>query len=125
MTAFVIAVAGAAGALARYGVGVAFASRGRELFPWATFIVNVTGSFVIGVLFAGLSDRTPGGQLLRIALTVGFLGAYTTFSAFSLETFRLIETGRLGLAALNGGASVAAGLTACAAGIAVGRAVAG
>jgi len=118
-----IAVAGALGALARYGLGGWIATRHPGTFPFETLIINVSGSLVLGFLFVLLTERFLPHPALRTALTVGFLGAYTTFSTFSLETYRLIEDGAVGLAALNVLASVGAGLVAVYLGVVVGRSI--
>ena len=91
-TALAIAGAGAIGALARWGLGTWFGQR-FPTFPWGTLVINVSGSFVLGVLFVVLVERAVGSSALRLALMTGLLGAHTTFSTFSLETFRPIETG--------------------------------
>ena len=103
-----VAVGSAAGGLARYGCGLLIA-RIDSGFPWATLFVNVTGSFLIGVV-AALTDpagRWAATPLLRELLMVGVLGGYTTFSAFSLQTFSLLREGRVGFAIANVSASVA------------------
>ena len=123
MTVAAIAVAGALGALARYAVGGLVADRAHGVFPWGTLVVNVSGSLVLGFLFVLLTERLLPHPTLRIALTVGFLGAYTTFSTFSLETLRLIQDGAVGIAAMNVFGSVAAGLVAVYLGWVVGRAM--
>lgn len=97
-----IGVAGAAGALARYGLEGIVSRRASAVFPWGTFVVNVTGAFVLGFLFTVLTERLTVTPWFRSTLTIGFLGAYTTFSTFSLETFRLIEDGAYALAVANG-----------------------
>jgi CrcB protein len=121
-TALAIAVAGAIGALARWGVGTWFGQR-FPTFPWGTLVVNVSGSFLLGVLFAALIERAAGSQMMRVALTTGLMGAYTTFSTFSLETFRLFEDGATGAALANIGLSLALGLVAVWLGVSLGRAV--
>ena len=118
-----IAIAGAAGALTRYGLEGFVSRRSTAAFPWGTLVVNVTGAFVLGLLFTVLSERFAAPAWMRTALTVGFLGAYTTFSTLSLETYRLIEGGSYWLAAANGLGSLLAGLLAVYAGVVVGRAV--
>ena len=121
-TALAIALAGAAGALARWGLNSWFGPRFAS-FPWGTLLINVTGSFVIGVLFAVLVERGVGSETLRLALMTGFLGAYTTFSAFSLETLRLVEQGAARAAVANVFLSVSLGLVAVWLGVVTGRAM--
>jgi CrcB protein len=121
-TAASIGVAGAAGALARYWVEGIISRRGGA-FPWGTFVINVTGAFLLGFLFTILSERFRVVPWFRSAVTIGFLGAYTTFSTFSLETFRLIEDGSVILGLANALGSVVAGLLAVYAGVVLGRVV--
>ncbi|HJX07486.1 MAG TPA: fluoride efflux transporter CrcB [Actinomycetota bacterium] len=122
-TVLAVALAGALGALARWGVGAWFGHRFPS-FPWGTMFINVTGSFILGVLFAVLVERNIGSLTLRLALMTGLLGAYTTFSTFSLETFRLVEDGATGSALANIGLSVVLGVLAVWLGLTAGRAVA-
>jgi fluoride exporter len=121
-TALAIALAGALGALARWGLGSWFGQR-FPTFPWGTLVINVTGSFVLGMLFAALVERGVGSSTMRLALMTGLLGAYTTFSTFSLETFRLLEDGATRAAIVNVGMSVVFGLVAVWLGVLTGRAV--
>jgi CrcB protein len=121
-TALAIAIAGALGALARWGVGSWFGQRFPS-FAWGTLVVNVSGSFVLGVLFAVMIERAAGSPTMRIALTTGLLGAYTTFSTFSLETFRMFEDGATRQAAANIALSLILGMIAVWLGVTVGRAV--
>lgn len=88
-----VGVAGFFGAISRYLLGLAITRANPTQFPWHTLIINVTGSFVLGLLFAFMTERTHANATLRIALTVGFLGAYTTFSTFSFETLDMLERG--------------------------------
>ena len=97
-TAIAIGVAGALGALARYGVGGLISRRNQGAFPWETFVVNISGSFVLGFVFTLATERWALAPWLRSGLTIGFLGAYTTFSTFMLETYRLTEDRAHGLA---------------------------
>ena len=115
-----VALGGAAGAAARYGVVQWAGSRWGWSFPWGTFAVNVTGSFAIGLLMASLIGKGAEPPF-RLLLVTGFLGCYTTFSAFSLETLSLLETRRFGEAALYIGGSVLLGLLSCFIGLGVGR----
>ena len=108
---------GGAGSMLRYAVGLWVEARTGPGFPWGTFAVNVSGCFLIGVL-ATLADEhawiTPAA---RLALVTGVLGGYTTFSAFGLETWQLVEDGRAWLAAANAVASVGVGVAAVIAGV--------
>ena len=119
-TAMWVGVAGFFGSITRYAVSGAV-SRVNESFPWGTFAVNITGSFVLGFLVASFAHRFVGHPDLRIAVTVGFLGAYTTFSALALETFELAETKAWGWATTNIVLSVTAGLAAVWLGTLMGR----
>ncbi|MBT3521543.1 fluoride efflux transporter CrcB [Gammaproteobacteria bacterium] len=94
MNTFVaVAVGGALGAVSRYSFGlVALALIGNR-FPWATLGVNVVGSFLIGLAAVLIGDRIVDGELWRPLVIVGFLGAFTTFSAFSLDTLLLLQQG--------------------------------
>ena len=117
-----VALGGAIGAATRYGVSLAFGAR-SEAWPWATFSINVLGSFLIGVLAGWLSTRADAGEPWRLFLGVGILGGFTTFSAYSLETLRLIERQDYTGAAAYSAGSVLAGLAAVAIGIAIARRV--
>jgi CrcB protein len=118
-----IAIAGSLGALARYGLEGFVSRRTRGAFPWGTFVVNISGAFTLGLIFTLATERWGLPAWLRSALTIGFLGAYTTFSTLMFETYRLAETKALGLAAANILGSCAAGLLAVYLGIVVGRAL--
>ena len=118
-----VGIAGAVGALARYGLEGVVSRRFPTAFPWGTFVVNVTGAFVAGLLFTLLTDRFVVAPWVRSTLMIGFLGAYTTFSTLSLETFRLLEDGAYAVGLLNSAGSLVAGLIAVYAGVVVGRAI--
>lgn len=114
-----MAIAGAAGALSRYGIGAVV---GVRTFPWATLGINVAGSFLLGVLLrVGLARDWP--ETTTVPLAVGFLGAFTTFSTFSNETYDMLHTDRAAAAALYLGLSVVGGLLAAAAGYATAKAI--
>ena len=85
--------------------------------------MNVTGSFLLGLLFVLLTERLPVSSSVRTTLMIGFVGAYTTFSTLSLETFQLVQDGAIGLAAANELGSLALGLAAVWAGVMLGRAI--
>ncbi len=108
-----VAAGGALGSVCRYGIGVLTAGLG---FPWGTMIVNVVGSFIMGLLVAFFTQNAEISQTTRLFLTVGILGGFTTFSAFSLDSVLLLQKGQtlaavfyivasviLSLAALAGG----------------------
>ena len=116
MTLLFVAIASAVGAPTRYLVDRLVASRNRGAFPWGTFVINVTGAFILGVLVGMGAHHGLSKQAVAI-LGTGFCGAYTTFSTFSVETVRLVEERAFGKAALNVGVSLAAGLLAGAAGL--------
>ena len=116
ITALGVAVASAIGAPARYLLDRYVASKGRGVFPWGTFTINISGSFLLG-LFVGLGAHHGLSPSAVAVLGAGFCGAYTTFSTFSVETIRLLEDGSVLEASLNVGVSLAAGLLAAAAGL--------
>ena len=106
-----VAIGGALGSVARFGLGGLIAARWGETFPWGTLAVNVTGSFLIGV-FAAYSD--PDGRAMispgmRQFLMIGICGGYTTFSSFSLQTLNLAEEGEW----LHAGANVIGSVALC------------
>jgi CrcB protein len=90
----VIGLGGILGANARYLVGGWVAQRFGLEFPWGTFLINISGSFVLGIFMAYML-RQPAYHYPRLFFAVGFLGAYTTFSTFSVESLQLIQSGRV------------------------------
>ncbi len=113
-------LAGALGALARYLLGRFVAERVGSALPVGTLLINVTGAFVIGVLFA-LSARRVLPPALYVILATGFLGGYTTFSTMSWEGVQLIRGGNARGSVLYLGSSVVLGCTGAAVGLLVGR----
>lgn len=107
-----ISVGAVLGANARYLVGMWAVQRFGPGFPYGTFLVNVTGSFVLGFLLAALEGRLPLPADLRFLLGVGFLGAYTTFSSYTVESLLLLRDGSAGMALLNILGNNAVGLAA-------------
>ena len=110
------------GAPLRYLTDRAVQSRHDSVFPWGTFAVNVTGCLILGLL-TGAAAAGAASSHLQLLLGTGLCGALTTYSTFSYETLRLTETGARLYAGLNAAASVAAGLGAAFAGVAVAHAV--
>ena len=111
MKYLLVMLGGSIGSLARYVAGTAISTRFASLFPLGTLIVNVTGSFLIGLLMTLLSERLPH-PYWRLLLVVGFLGGYTTFSSFEWETFSAVRGGGLWIGLLNVVGSVALGYAA-------------
>jgi CrcB protein len=121
----IVGVGGAIGAVLRWAVGGLMATDsatvGGAAFPWGTFVVNISGCFIIGLFLTVLAARRWSEEL-RMFIAVGVLGGYTTFSAFAWETLSLARAGRADLAIGYVVGSVALGLAAAALGTAVGRA---
>lgn len=111
-----VALGGALGSMARYG-GVRWLTPPTSAFPWGTLAVNVVGSFLAGALYIWLVERGAGNETWRALIMVGFLGGFTTFSAFSVETLRLLQAGALPAAMGNVLASVGICLSAGALGM--------
>jgi fluoride exporter len=118
----VVSVGGVLGALARYGLGLAY-PRPAGGFPWVTFAINVSGCLLIGVLMVLVTEVWPGRRLLRAFLGTGLLGGYTTFSTYIVDAQHLLAAGaaRAALAYLAG--TLLAALVAVQAGIALTRLV--
>lgn len=110
-----VAAGGAAGSLARYGVGLWAGPHAAPGFPWATFAVNVAGCLLLGLVLAAL-PAAPAGPW-RELLAVGFCGGFTTFSTFGAETVALLQARAYGVAAAYVALSVAVGLAAVAGGL--------
>lgn len=116
-----IALGGMLGALSRYGVDVAIEQRSSAVFPWSTFVINVSGCLIVGVILAAIVDRHHSPQWLRLGLVVGFCGAYTTFSTFAQETLDLMEESRVAVAVANVAASATLGVIAVFVGERIGK----
>ena len=117
MLILVLAVFGALGTLARYGLQGWVQNQTGSFFPAGTLAVNVLGCFLFGGITRLALQHLWFPPEWRMALTIGFLGAFTTFSTFSWETFRMLEDGEWGAAALYLGASVLGGLLGIIAGM--------
>jgi CrcB protein len=119
-----VALGGGLGAAGRFLVSLGMPLRAGE-WPWATFTINVSGSLLIGLLAGWLATRGEAAEPWRLFLGVGVLGGFTTFSAYSLETMRLIERNDwLGASTYSAG-SVIAGLAAVAIGLFIAKRVFG
>jgi CrcB protein len=117
-----VGIGGAIGAMLRYAVGAAFLQRFGPGFPWGTFFINVTGSFLIGVVAQLAITRAFGmTPTVRLFAATGVLGGYTTFSTFSLDTFTLLTDGAGAMAALYASGSVVCGFIAAFLGQALAR----
>ena len=108
LTYLYVAIGGAIGSVARFAIAGTIAREIGEIFPWGTFIVNVTGCFVIGVfaILTGPDGRVAASPDVRVFVMVGICGGYTTFSSFSLQTLVLLRDGDMTRASLNVVASV-------------------
>jgi CrcB protein len=120
VAALLVAIGGGIGSVTRYLVGGWFASRFGPAFPYGTLVINVTGSFVIGLFLAFAQERISLSPYWRLFFAVGFLGGYTTFSTFEYESVRLLQDGEMLLGSVYLIGSVVAGGIAAVAGIALG-----
>lgn len=116
-----IGLAGAFGAVARYTLGGLVQRYTGATFPWGTFVVNVIGAFLFGLIWSLVEQRLVISVEARVIILSGFLGAFTTFSSFMFESGSLIGEAQWGLAALNIGGQIVLGLAAMFLGLAAGR----
>lgn len=105
-----VALGGALGAVGRYLVGLSLKTASG--FPWATMSVNILGSLLMGLVIGWLSRQNGGSDALRLFVAVGILGGFTTFSAFSMDLFTLLERRDIAAAMLYLGGSLLGGLVA-------------
>ena len=119
-----VLVGGGVGSVLRFWMGSYVGGRFGSRFPYGTFAVNITGSFLIGFVLTILAEKTQWSANWRYLIPIGFIGGYTTFSAFEYETFRLFQEGQAMTAALNVTASVVLGFAAVWAGAVAGRSIA-
>ena len=105
----IVGVGGFFGAIARFWLGGFISMKMGARFPYGTFVINCTASFLIGLIITILAERTHWSPNWRYLIPIGFIGAYTTFSTFEYETFRSLQDGEILLAGLNVGLSVALG----------------
>ncbi len=112
-----VAIGGAIGSVARYWVGIGSTKLFGLAFPWGTLIINIVGSFLISVFAESFALRWDAPQAVRVFLTVGICGGFTTFSTFSLDAYLLMERGELWAAAAYMAGSVALSIGALFAGL--------
>ncbi|AYN43535.1 CrcB family protein [Streptomyces dangxiongensis] len=115
-----VALGGLLGGTARYALGLAFPAPGAT-FPWTTFAINVSGSFALALLLVHVIEAWPPTRYVRPFAAVGFLGAFTTFSTWMVDTDRLLGHGHYAAAASNIVGSLFAGAAATVLGLAIGR----
>ena len=117
----IVFLGGGIGAAMRHGINLATARALGTAFPYGTLLINISGSFIMGLVAAYFAFKGDASQHWRLFLTTGILGGYTTFSAFSLDAALLYERGEIGMAALYVAASVALSIAGLFAGFALVR----
>jgi CrcB protein len=118
-----IGLGGALGSMARFGISTwVYGALGRN-FPYGTFVVNVLGCLMMGVLFVLFTERFSDSLILRAGVLIGVLGGFTTFSSFSIETFNLIDQGELAKASLYVAGSFLVSISSTWLGVLIGRKV--
>ena len=120
---FMVGVGGCLGSILRFWLGSYIGGRLGSRFPYGTFVINVTGSFLIGLVLTILAERTQWSPNWRYLIPIGFIGGYTTFSTFEYETLRLVQDGQMVAAMLNVVMSVMVGFAGVWAGMVAGRSV--
>jgi fluoride exporter len=118
-----VGIGGCLGSILRFWLGSYIGGKMGTRFPYGTLVINVTGSFLIGVVFAVLTARTYWSPNWRYLIPIGFIGGYTTFSSFEYETLRTIQDGQIGLGLLYVATSVVFGFAAVWGGMIAGRAI--
>ena len=119
-----VGLGGALGSLARYVLGLVIYERMGTRFPYGTFVINVSGCFVIGLVLTVLDEQLGLSPAWREAMAIGFIGAFTTFSTFEYETLRAVQHGQAATALTYLVSSVALGFVAVWAGSLVGKVLA-
>jgi fluoride exporter len=118
-----VGLGGFLGSIARYLLSGWAAARWGVIFPWSTFIINISGSFILGFFLAFAQERPWVHPQARLLFAIGFVGAYTTFSTYTYESIRLMMNGQFALAAAYIVGSVVFGLVAVFAGVALGNSI--
>jgi len=116
-----IAIGGALGALCRYGMTMGISSLIGRGFPYGTLVVNILGSFLMGAAYVIMVEEINVNPEWRVGITIGLLGAFTTFSTFSIETLNLLESGDVFKASLNILLSISFCMLGCWLGMIIGR----
>jgi CrcB protein len=118
-----VGVGGFLGSVLRFWLGSFIGGRLGARFPYGTFVINVTGSFLIGMIVTVLAAKAHWSPNWRYLILIGFIGGYTTFSTFEFETLRLAQDGQMLMAILNVTLSVVVGFVGVWAGAVAGRAI--
>ena len=120
---FMVGIGGFLGSVLRFWLGSFIGGRLGARFPYGTFVINVTGSFLVGVIVTVLATRAHWSPNWGYLIPIGFIGGYTTFSTFEFETLRLAQNGQMLMAVLNVTLSVVVGFVGVWAGAVAGRAI--
>jgi fluoride exporter len=123
MKYLMVGIGGALGSVLRFGMGSYIGGRFGSRFPYGTFVINISGSFLIGMVITIMAEKTQWSDNWRYLIPIGFIGGYTTFSAFEYETFRLFQDGQILTAGLNVVLSVIVGFVGVWAGAVAGRSI--
>lgn len=118
---WMVGIGGFVGAIARFALGSYIGNRMGSRFPYGTFVINISGSFLIGFILTLLAQRADASPNWRYLIPIGFIGAYTTFSTFEYETLRTVQDGQILIAFANVSLSVIAGFAAVWLGVVAGR----
>ncbi|MDT8067351.1 MAG: fluoride efflux transporter CrcB [Terriglobia bacterium] len=116
-----VGIGGFIGAIARFVLGSYIGNRFGTRFPYGTFVINITGTFLLGIVMTVLVQKTDASPNWHYLVPIGFIGAYTTFSTFEYETLRTVQDGQMLMGFANVALSVIAGFGAVWAGVVVGR----
>jgi len=120
---WMVGIGGFIGAIARFALGSYIGNRMGSRFPYGTFVINISGSFLIGLILTMLAQRFDLSPNWRYLIPIGFIGAYTTFSTFEYETLRTVQDGQILMAFANVSLSVIVGFAAVWLGVVAGRAL--